>query len=164
MNTNTYKLSALTLALGTALAVSTSAGAAGNPFETKQLSGGYMQLADASTAEGKCGGSKSAGEGKCGGSKSAGEGKCGGAQGKSISVLEGKCGEGKCGSNRVRQMMDKNGDGRIDRTEYTNWSVQRANTSAEQANAEFDKMAHGADSVSAEDAYQSFLLWESYTD
>lgn len=150
MNT-TYKTSALTVALGTALAASGSVNAAANPFEIKPLSGGYMQLTDAMPAEGKCGGSKTAGEGKCGGTKAAAGS---GDPGKSISVLEGKCGEGKCGSKRVRQMMDDNGDGRIERSEYTAWATR-------QAEAEFDEMAGGAESVSPDDAFQNFLRWEA---
>jgi len=37
---------------------------------------------------------------------------------KGLSVLQGKCGAGKCGSKRIRQMMDRNADGRINRDEY----------------------------------------------
>jgi uncharacterized low-complexity protein len=36
---------------------------------------------------------------------------------KGISVLEGKCGAGNCGSQRIRQMMDRNADGKINRDE-----------------------------------------------
>ena len=104
----------VSLALGAAL-VTSLAGAnlaadnVGNPFALNELSGGYMQLADASDAnkpaqeggkdsksnmEGKCG------EGKCGGKKEMKqnmEGKCGGKK----AAPEGKCGEGKCGSNKM---------------------------------------------------------------
>lgn len=103
----------VSLALGTALVTSLAAGNlaadnVGNPFALNELSGGYMQLADASDTnkpaqdsgkdsksnmEGKCG------EGKCGGKKDMKqnmEGKCGGKKAEQ----EGKCGEGKCGSNK----------------------------------------------------------------
>jgi uncharacterized low-complexity protein len=77
-----------------------------NPFAMNELSGGYMQLADANNAgksdqEGKYGDKKSEKEGKCG------EGKCG-SKGEMKKDMEGKCGgkksdkdgkygEGKCG-------------------------------------------------------------------
>jgi uncharacterized low-complexity protein len=100
------KKSALTLAIGSAFAVSMTAvptaQAENNPFAMQQLQTGYM-LAQADTAkdtkapEGKCGGAK-AKDGKCGGAKAkdgkCGEGKCGGAKPK---AKDGKCGEGKCG-------------------------------------------------------------------
>jgi len=38
-----------------------------------------------------------------------------------VSVLEGKCGSGKCGSQQVRQMMDGDGNGVISRREYNQW-------------------------------------------
>ncbi|MBK7492236.1 MAG: hypothetical protein KBF68_00390 [Nitrosomonas sp.] len=100
---------ALSTALVTSLAASNlSADTVANPFAMNELSGGYMQLADASGAnkpaqdggketkqdmEGKCG------EGKCGGKKEMKqnmEGKCGGKKAEQ----EGKCGEGKCGANK----------------------------------------------------------------
>ncbi len=102
------------LALGTALVTSLAAGQlsaseATNPFTLKELSGGYMQLADASNAdktvqEGKCGNKKPEQEGKCGEGKCGNkiemkknmEGKCGGKKAEQ----EGKCGEGKCGSTK----------------------------------------------------------------
>lgn len=103
----------VSLAVGVALAASLGAGdlladSNANPFAMNELSGGYMQLADASGAnkpaqeggkeskqnmEGKCG------EGKCGGKtemKQNMEGKCGGKKAEQ----EGKCGEGKCGSKK----------------------------------------------------------------
>lgn len=103
----------VSLVVGTALVGSLAAGelladSAANPFAMTELSGGYMQLADASGAgkpvpnggqdskqnmEGKCG------EGKCGGKKEMKqnmEGKCGGKKAEQ----EGKCGEGKCGSSK----------------------------------------------------------------
>lgn len=64
------------------LSVANLAQAADNPFVTEPLESGYLQLAEGSCGEGKCG-SKEDGEGKCG-SKDGGE---------------GKCGEGKCGSS-----------------------------------------------------------------
>ncbi|MER0169145.1 MAG: hypothetical protein DU489_00735 [Nitrosomonas sp.] len=101
---------ALSTALVTSLAASNlSADTVANPFAMNELSGGYMQLADASGAankpaqdggketkqnmEGKCG------EGKCGSKKEMKqnmEGKCGGKKAEQ----EGKCGEGKCGANK----------------------------------------------------------------
>jgi len=104
----------LALAIGGAfaatLAAAPIANAADNPFGMTQLSGGYMQVAQ---AEGKCG------EGKCGASKQSegklvAEGKCAGSvqsEGKPVAegggakpaakpVAEGKCGEGKCGGNK----------------------------------------------------------------
>lgn len=95
--------------LVTSLAASNlSADTATNPFAMNELTGGYMQLADASGADksaqdgGK--GSKQNMEGKCG------EGKCGsknemkqnmeGKCGEKKSAKEGKCGEGKCGSKK----------------------------------------------------------------
>ncbi len=104
----------ISLALGTAFVTSfaasnLSADTNANPFAMNELSSGYMQLADASSAnksaqEGKCGGKKTPQEGKCGegkcGSKSDMkqnmEGKCGGKKAEQ----EGKCGEGKCGSKK----------------------------------------------------------------
>ncbi|MEA3642409.1 MAG: low-complexity protein [Lamprobacter sp.] len=64
------------------LSVANLAQAGDNPFVTEQLESGYLQLAEGSCGEGKCG-SKDDSEGKCG-SKDGGE---------------GKCGEGKCGSS-----------------------------------------------------------------
>lgn len=102
------------LALSTALVTSLAAGQlsaseATNPFTLTELSGGYMQLADASSAdktvqEGKSGNKKPEQEGKCGEGKCGNknemkknmEGKCGGKKAEQ----EGKCGEGKCGSTK----------------------------------------------------------------
>ena len=104
----------ISLALGTALVTSLaasnlSADTSINPFSMNELSGGYMQLADASNAnksdqEGKNDGKKTEKEGKCGEGKCGGknemkqnvEGKCGGKKAEQ----EGKCGEGKCGSKK----------------------------------------------------------------
>jgi uncharacterized low-complexity protein len=75
---------ALTLALGTAIAATLAAApvtAAENPFVSQAMSQGYMVAsADSKAKEGKCG-----------------EGKCGGAKAK---AKEGKCGEGKCGGKK----------------------------------------------------------------
>jgi len=110
---------AVATAFGAGIALSPMAMADSNPFGATQLSGGYMQIADAHAGEGKCGegkcgddkkaekkGEGSCGEGKCGDDKadkkgegSCGEGKCGGdkAEGAKADKAEGKCGEGKCG-------------------------------------------------------------------
>lgn len=69
---------------------------------------------------------------------------------KSISVLEGKCGSGKCGSARIRQMMDRNADGKINRDEYVSWA-------GAQAAKEFEEMAGGKASIGAEAVYQHYL-------
>lgn len=56
------------------LSVANLAQAGDNPFVTEQLDNGYLQLAEGSCGEGKCGAkddTKGEGEGKCG------EGKCG---------------------------------------------------------------------------------------
>lgn len=111
----------LTMTAGSVLLASVAlspmaASADANPFQTAELSSGYMQLAEKADGEGKCGeakcgGDKSEPEGKCGEAKCGadkekakdGEGKCGeakcGAEKESSKDEEGKCGEGKCGSN-----------------------------------------------------------------
>ena len=97
---------ALVLAMGTAVGAMAAPAAladAANPFAATEMSGGYMQLAEGTCGEGKCGGDKTksegaCGEGKCGGDKAKSEGACGGDKAKSEgSCGEGKCGEGKCG-------------------------------------------------------------------
>jgi uncharacterized low-complexity protein len=114
MTKNSRTKKPLALAIGGAfaatLAASPIANAADNPFGMTQLSGGYMQVAQAEgkCGEGKCGGSKAAkssSEGTCGGSKQSegkpmAEGKGGGAEPAAKPVAEGKCGEGKCGGNK----------------------------------------------------------------
>jgi uncharacterized low-complexity protein len=99
-------LKPISLAVGTAFAVSLSAGNVSSetdmntsPFAVNELSGGYMQLAaggeyggDKSGEEGKCG------EGKCGEKKGDKEGTCGEKKGDKEG--EGKCGEGKCGEKK----------------------------------------------------------------
>jgi uncharacterized low-complexity protein len=100
---------ALTLALGSALAASLAAtpATADNPFGTQSMGKGYMVAA----MDGKCGGAAKAKDGKCGGTNGdamkaeegktsaekakAKDGKCGGAKAK-----DGKCGEGKCGGKK----------------------------------------------------------------
>lgn len=103
-----------------ALAMPVALHAAANPFQAQAIAG--YQLADAATAEGKCGGmkDKKAEEGKCGGTKKESEGKCGGmkdaagtdknAEGSCGGMkdgaaptdkkAEGKCGEAKCGADK----------------------------------------------------------------
>lgn len=75
---------------------------------------------------------------------------------KGISVLEGKCGAGKCGTQRIRQMMDKNADGQIDRDEYLSWS-------SAVANREFDQMSKGSATVSPEDAFEHYRSLEFHS-
>jgi len=83
---------AVATAFGAGIALSPMAMADSNPFGATQLSGGYMQIADAHAGEGKCGGDKANGD-KADGDKVDGE-KADKAEG---SCGEGKCGEGKCG-------------------------------------------------------------------
>ena len=129
MNCKRQRVMALALTMGGAAFVSTGSvsAATDNPFGMTELNSGYMQLAGANTGKG--------------------------APKKSISVLEGKCGSGKCGASRVRQMMDENGDGSIQRAEYAGWA-------ARQAGAEFDRMARGRDAISPDEAYENFLNYE----
>ncbi|MDM4768707.1 hypothetical protein [Solimonas sp. SE-A11] len=92
----------LAIALGAAFAM-TGMAAQASVFKTTDLSGGYMQLADAKAGEGKCGEGK-CGEGKCGakaGEKKA-EGKCGEKKDADKKAHEGKCGEGKCGEKKAK--------------------------------------------------------------
>ena len=72
---------------------------------------------------------------------------------KGISVLEGKCGSGKCGAQRVREMMDKNADGSIDRDEYLAWSTAAAER-------EFDSIAKGSAAVGPEDVFDHYRSLE----
>lgn len=67
-----------------------------------------------------------------------------------LSVLEGKCGEGKCGTLRIRLMMDLDGNSVISRDEYVTWA-------AAQADSEFDRIAglHGSN-ASAESVFEGF--------
>jgi len=70
-----------------------------------------------------------------------------------ISVLEGKCGSGKCGAERVREMMDANADGSIDREEYVAWSTAAANR-------EFDSIANGSATVGPKDVFDHYRSLE----
>ena len=72
---------------------------------------------------------------------------------KGISVLEGKCGAGKCGTKRVRQMMDRDADGKIDRGEYVSWVTS-------QAVKEFDGFADGKGAVDAHEVFEHFRSLE----
>ena len=96
---------AVSIALVSFLAVSTTAVADGNPFSTADLNVGYQLAGEEGekTAEGSCGGDKGeegkCGEGKCGSDKGE-EGSCGGDKGE-----EGSCGgdkgeEGSCGGDK----------------------------------------------------------------
>lgn len=107
---------ALTLALGSALAATLAAApaAADNPFGSQSMGKGYMVAA----MDGKCGGAAKAKDGKCGGAK-AKDGKCGGAKGDAMKAEEGmtsaekakdgKCGEGKCGGAKAKAKDGKCG-------------------------------------------------------
>jgi len=102
------KKTALTLALGSAIAasmVAQTAAAADNPFAAQSLTKGYMV---AEAAEAKCGANK-AGEAKCGSNKST-EAQCGAAKkaaedaaAKQKMMKEGKCGEGMCGAKKAKE-------------------------------------------------------------
>jgi uncharacterized low-complexity protein len=72
---------------------------------------------------------------------------------KGISVLEGKCGAGKCGTQRIRQMMDRNGDGKISREEYVSWV-------SAQAGVEFEEFAKGEGAVGADEVFEHFRALE----
>jgi len=85
---------AVATAFGAGIALSPLAMADSNPFGATQLSGGYMQIADAHAGEGKCG------EGKCGVDKAEGE-KADKAEGEKADKAEGSCGEGKCGDDKA---------------------------------------------------------------
>ncbi|MFA5983762.1 MAG: hypothetical protein WC782_07070 [Methylococcaceae bacterium] len=77
-----------------------------NPFGMTELSGGYMQVAEASKTPGVKEGS--CGEGKCGANMKKGtsskidEGTCA----SSKAGTEAKCGEGKCGESKCGAMME----------------------------------------------------------
>ena len=77
INTRKALLATLGTVMVSGAVLSTSAQAAVNPFGMAELSSGYMQLAEGSCGEGKCGaGMKKAGEeGKCGEGKAKKEGK-----------------------------------------------------------------------------------------
>lgn len=120
---NKKTMKSLSIAAGTAfvasLAVGNVANAAegANPFAMNELSGGYMQLAEAKCGgnknmtkdnEGKCGGNKNKQEGTCGNAKEMQknmEGNCGNKKGMDKDMpmgkgKDGKCGEAKCGGNK----------------------------------------------------------------
>ena len=94
----------VSLAVGTAFVTSLAAGhvsadTSTNPFAMNELSGGYMQLADAGNAskpgqEEKSDGKKPEKEGKCG------EGKCGGKMKKD---MEGKGDANKSGKEDTKK-------------------------------------------------------------
>jgi uncharacterized low-complexity protein len=114
---NKLTIKPIALATGTALAAmmgAVPAQADVNPFAISALSSGYM-VTDAKGTEAKCGSNKQAAEAKCGADKAAAkitEAECGankkaaeaqcGAD-KKVSakpIVEAKCGEAKCGSNK----------------------------------------------------------------
>jgi uncharacterized low-complexity protein len=102
------KKTALSLAIGSAFAVTLvaapAANAAENPFGMSALKSGYLLAAAdeakpaAKPMEGKCGGMKD---------EKAKDGKCGGM--KDAKAKDGKCGEGKCGGAKkdAKAMDDK---------------------------------------------------------
>lgn len=101
------KRTALTLALGSALAISlvaAPASAAESPFVAQPMEKGYMVAEAAPDAVGK------AAEAKCGAKKNK-EGKCGAKAKKSAAdveanqkmMKEGKCGEGMCGAKNAKE-------------------------------------------------------------
>ena len=105
------------------LALVGSLNAHASPFGATELAGGYMQLAEGTAGEGKCGADKmKMGEGKCGADKAkAGEGKCGadkmkagegkcGAEKAPVKKGEGSCGEGKCGANKMKMKKGSDAD------------------------------------------------------
>ncbi len=85
---------AVATAFATSLTISqVSADTNTSPFAMNELSGGYMQLADASD-------NKPAQEGKSDEKKS---------------EKEGKCGEGKCGGKMKKDMEDKGSEDKSDK-------------------------------------------------
>ena len=74
---------------------------------------------------------------------------------KGLTVLEGKCGEGKCGTLRIRVMMDLDSNGFISRNEYVTWA-------AAQADSEFDRIAGAHNQTSTpEEVFDRFKSMES---
>ncbi len=104
------KKSALTLAIGSAFAVSLTAiptaQAENNPFAMQQLQSGYLVADNHMGKDGKAMEGKAM-EGKCGGAKEkdmkAKDGKCG----NKAKMKDGKCGEGKCGGKPKAKADDK---------------------------------------------------------
>ena len=105
---------ALTLALGSAIAASLVAAPASaneNPFAAQSMEKGYMVAEAAPEAgkavEAKCGVKSK--EGKCGNKAKAKEGKCGGMKSATDAdtnkkmMKEGKCGEGMCGGKSAKE-------------------------------------------------------------
>lgn len=93
------KKTALSLAIGSAFAVSFAASplanAAENPFGMSALKSGYM-VADVSDMKA---GDKKMPEGKCG---------------NTAKMKDGKCGEGKCGGKKVTKANDGKCGGKMD--------------------------------------------------
>ena len=113
----TSKKTALTLALGTAIAAALAAApvsAAGNPFASASLDKGYMVAA----AEGKCGGVKPV-EAKCGAKAKAKEGKCG--YGMLDADKDGKVSKDEFmkGHEAMFNKSDSNKDGFVDSAEMS---------------------------------------------
>lgn len=117
------------LALGAAIALTfSSAGivnASGNPFMLEELAQGYTLLAEADREDMK---------------PASGKGRLAQLEGDGINVLEGKCGEGRCGSVRMRQMMDGDRDGFVSKKEYHGWINK-------QAGSQFDRLDVNEDGV-----------------
>jgi uncharacterized low-complexity protein len=108
--TNKTLISTIGTLTVSSLALVGSINAQANPFGATELSGGYMQLAEGSAGEGKCGADHmKKGEGKCGADHmKKGEGKCG-ADKMEMKKAEGKCGEGKCGADKMKADEAKGG-------------------------------------------------------
>lgn len=92
-------MKSVSLAVGAALATSLATGnlladTATSPFAMNELSGGYMQLADASSTAKPDQGSNKDGDKK--------------------PEKEGKCGEGKCGGAMKKNVEDKSGEKKSD--------------------------------------------------
>ena len=108
--TRNNNIKTLSLATGTALALSvigsSAMAAQTNPFGMTELSQGYsLTVAEGKCGQAKCGGNKSkSSEAKCGGDKKEAEAKCGGNK-----AAESKCGgdkkaaEAKCGGNKAAE-------------------------------------------------------------
>lgn len=95
MNKKTSIALAASAAMTAGLALSPMVAAdTANPFQSSELTNGYMQLAK-DHGEGKCGGEMKDKEAKCGEDMKGAEGKCGEDSKKDG---EGKCGEAKCGN------------------------------------------------------------------
>ena len=106
-----YKKCMKSIAVGTLMTTAfiSTAGAAetGNPFAVQGIDGDAMQLAQMTGA----------------------------SKGGKINVLNGKCGEGKCGGKRVRQMMDSDKNGQISKQEYVGWVTTMAGEEYDQMDA-----------------------------